>query len=363
MSWLKKIFGSGENSSPTKTKSQTKIKIKLIQHLTEDAVKVIFAIPEELKKEYQFLPGQYVNVVIEHEGKEVKRSYSICSGVEEDLAIGVRKIEGGIVSTYFKDNAKEAEEIMVTYPIGNFTLPHHTTRSVAVVGGSGITPVLSIAKSVAQSESGKFYVLYGNRTPNSMMFQEEIAALNEKIEVTHLFSEEQKEGALFGMLTEEVIMDYFKSIPDFVGVDHFFLCGPEKVIINAKNVLERLGVSEDKIHYELFTTPEELKPTTALEESTFKGISKVTIILDGEQETFDLASDGDTILEEAESYGVDAPYSCRGGVCCTCKGKVLKGSATMEKNYTLSDKEVKEGYILTCQAHPNSPEVIISYDE
>ena len=165
----------------------------------------------------------------------------------------------------------------------------------------------------------------------------------------------------FRMLTEEKIKTIIQQNTELLKAEKFFLCGPEPVIVNAKNALQSYGVEENKIVYELFTTPELLKSPTVTPEKVFSGDAEVSVILDDEEETFTLAADGDTILEEAESHGMDAPYSCRGGVCSTCKAKVLEGSATMDKNFTLSDEEVEEGYILTCQAHPNSEKLVVYF--
>lgn len=370
MSWLKKIFGGtketvkAELEKTSSSLSSASLKIKQIDRLTEFAVKVIFDVPNELAEKYQFIPGQYLDVTLEINGEKERRSYSICSGTSEPLAIGVKQIENGIVSGHFNTVAKVGDVIEVAFPSGNFKLSEPNGNFVAIVGGSGITPVLSIAKSIDKSSDGKLHLLYGNRSDQDIMFDKELEDLSsDKIITTYIFSEQEKEGFDFGMLTTENITAYFRNNLDLLKADGFYLCGPEPVIINAQEALKTFGVSEDKLHYELFTTPVNLKSTVVEPEVSYTGISKVTVILDGESETFELATDGDTILEEAESYGMDAPYSCRGAVCCTCKGKVLEGSATMDKNFSLTDQEVKDGYILTCQAHPNSPVVVVSYDE
>ncbi len=368
MSLFKKLFGGKKEETPAKkgTKEATSavLKIKQIDRLTADAVKVVFEVPEALKESYSYIPGQYLNVIVEVNGEKVPRSYSICSDVSEPLAIGIKKVEKGLVSTHFNDVAKAGDEIEVGFPLGNFQMTKVEGNYVAIAAGSGITPVLSIAKLVNRTSEGHLELFYGNRNDQSIMFEDELNALStDKVKTTHIFSEQEKEGFLHGMLTEEVITDIIKSNLEILKAKGFYLCGPEPVIINAQNALKKFGVAEEKMFYELFTTPVLMESTAEAVVSSFSGISKVTVILDDEEEHFELASDGDTILEEAESHGIDAPYSCRGAICCTCKAKVLKGSATMEKNFTLTDKEIKEGYILTCQAHPNSEELIVSYDE
>ncbi|MBW7868410.1 MAG: 2Fe-2S iron-sulfur cluster binding domain-containing protein [Brumimicrobium sp.] len=364
MGLFNKLFGKDKAVPKKKETSTALLKIKEIQRLTSDAVKVIFDIPTTLNDSFQFIPGQYLTLILKINGKEEHRSYSICSGINEDLAIGIKQIPNGIVSTYFNTQAKAGDEIEVVFPTGRFTLTNSEGNYIAIAGGSGITPILSIAKSIHNSLSGKLHILYGNRDETSIMFAEEINQLDtSKVSVTHIFSEQEKDGILFGMLTEENITSFFRNNLALLKADGFYICGPEQVILNTQNALKTFGVSEDKLHYELFTTPVNLKSTTATTPSDFQGIAQVTIILDEEEETFELASDGSSILSEAESYGMDAPYSCRGGVCSTCKAKVLEGSASMDKNFTLTDKEVAEGYILTCQAHPSSPKIIVSYDE
>lgn len=368
MSFLKKMFGGKKESAPAKKgkkdSSSAVLKIKQIDRLTADAVKVVFDVPVALKESYTYIPGQYINVIVKVDGKDITRSYSICSDVNEPLAIGIKKVEKGIVSSYFNDVAKAGDEVEVSFPMGNFKMSKVEGRYVAIAAGSGVTPVLSIAKLINRTKDGHLDLFYANRNEASIMFKAELEALSkDKVKTTHIFSEEEKEGVMFGMMTEEVITEIIKSNLELLKAQGFYICGPEPVIINAQNVLKRFGVADDKIFYELFTTPVLMESSSEAVVSDFNGVSKVTIILDDEKEHFDLASDGDTILEEAESYGIDAPYSCRGAICCTCKAKVIKGSATMDKNFTLTDSEIEEGYILTCQAHPNSEELIISYDE
>ncbi|PKR80395.1 flavodoxin reductase [Brumimicrobium salinarum] len=368
MGFFKSIFGGKKQEkvkSPNK-KEQTSamLSIQQIDRLTDDAVKVVFDVPEELKSNYAYTPGQYLNIILTVKGEQQHRSYSICSDVKEPLAIGIKKVEKGIVSTYFNETAQAGDKVEVSFPQGSFTISKVEGDYLAIAAGSGITPVLSIAKLINGTATGKLNLLYGNRNDKSIMFEEELNLLSaDKVQTTHVFSEQEKEGFMHGMLTEDVITEYLKNDLELLKAKGFYLCGPEPVIINAQNVLKRFGVAEEKIHYELFTTPVNMESNTKTVASNFSGEAQVTVILDDEAETFALDASGDTILNEAESHGIDAPYSCRGGICCTCKAKVLKGSATMDKNFSLTDSEVDEGYILTCQAHPNSSEITVSYDE
>lgn len=369
MGFIKSIFGGSkdDHSSKKQDVNQTSaiLKIKQVERLTKDAVKIIFDVPASLEEKYTYIPGQYLDIVINIDGNEVHRSYSICSDINEPLAIGVKQIEDGYVSIYLNQKAKAGDEVEVSFPQGTFTMSKVEGQYFALAGGSGITPVLAIAKLIDRTKEGELNLFYGNRDDQSIMFKDELEVLSEdNVKITHVFSEQEKEGFLSGMLTEEVVNDIIKNNLDLLKSNGFYICGPEQVILNTQNVLKKFGVPDEKIHFELFTTPVSMESATkATAPSDFNGISKVTVILDDEEEKFDLASDGDTILEETESYGMEPPYSCRGAICCTCKAKVLKGSAKMDKNFTLTDEEVEEGYILTCQAHPTSEELTVSYDE
>ncbi len=368
MSFIKKLFGKSASKKKIRTPNKAysaEFEINQIDRLTDKAVKVSFNISDSHKDNYKFEPGQYLNLIVKINGEKLHRSYSICSDIDEPLAIGVKETEDGYVSKFFNQEAKAGYKITVGTPIGRFTIPNPKGNYVGIAAGSGITPILSIAKMINRTEDASLDLIYGNRDIQSVMFKDELKTLNkEKITTKYVFSEQEVEDHYFGMLSEEMIEKIFSDSPKILSSEGFYICGPEPVIINAKNVLERNGVSPDKIFYELFTTPVEMDSgINSAVESDFSGISQVKVILYGEEEEFELETDGDNILEEAELYGMDAPYSCRTGICRTCKAKLLEGSANMERNYTLSESEVKEGYILTCQAHPTSEKVVVSYDD
>lgn len=362
MGFLGKLFGGKKESK--KKDDFAKLKIASIDRLTDDAVKVTFDVPDEDKIDFSFIPGQYINLIVEIDGKEYRRSYSICSGLDEPLAIGVKEVEGGAVSTWLNKKAKEGDEIKVTHPMGNFTISKLDGQYLAFAAGSGITPLLSIAKFFSKAKDSNLVLYYGNKNDDSIMFYDELESLREEnVDTRHVLSRQEKDGFLHGRLTRDKINDLIKSDLDLLKSKGFYLCGPEEMILNASEALKTFGVPEEKIHYELFTTPTLMKSKKQESVAQYEGLSKVTVILDDEEEHFDLETDGVSILEEAESYGIDAPFSCRGGVCCTCKAKVLKGAAKMDKNFSLTDEEIEEGFILTCQAHPNSEEITVSYDE
>jgi ring-1,2-phenylacetyl-CoA epoxidase subunit PaaE len=323
-------------------------------------VKVTLEVPSDLKSTFQFIAGQYINFVIEVNGKEERRSYSICSGPNEPLAVAVKAIENGKVSVWFNNTAEEGQEIQVSKPEGSFQLKAKDKNVVGFAAGSGITPILSIAKSLEDS-NGKLKLFYGNRTKSSILFHSELSALSH-LENHFYLSGETVEGFFNGRLDQPAISEIIKQDLDILKADAFFLCGPEEMIKAGVDTLKLFGVSVDKIHYELFTTPTIMASNTVAEVSNFTGESNVKVILDGEEIEFKLKAKGKVILDVLDKEGFDAPYSCRGGVCCSCKAKVLKGSATMTMNYALTDEEVKDGYVLTCQAHPASEELVLSFD-
>ena len=331
------------------------------QQLTPDSVKLVFDIPAELKKEFSFVPGQYINLIVTLEGQEYRRSYSICSGPTEQLSIGVKAIENGKVSTFLVRSLQVGDLLHISKPEGNFGLKETDKTIVAFAAGSGITPILSIAKSLEGSNK-ELTLFYGNRNFNEILFRSEIEELKQTKTSIYL-SQEKREGYKEGRMDETNIRKEIKSNLDLLKADAFLICGPEEMIQTVDENLRFFGVSKDKIRYELFTTPVLLAPQ-AIENvhSDFSGQSTVKVILEGETVEFKLHTEGETVLQAAENEGLDVPFSCRGGVCCSCKAKVTEGSASMKLNYSLTDEEVKKGYILTCQAHPTSENVTISFD-
>ncbi|MDB2656860.1 2Fe-2S iron-sulfur cluster-binding protein [Crocinitomicaceae bacterium] len=327
--------------------------IKAVERLSNDTVKVIF------NASFDFTPGQYINVSIPINGKEERRSYSICSGKNESVAIAIKEVDKGTVSKWFNQEAKAEMEIAISNPEGNFTKPSDAKNIVAIAAGSGITPIMSISKQV-ESEGGTMRLYFGNRTAEDIIFRSEIDAL-EKTSPVYFLSREEQDDCENGRITKQVLIDEFKKDLSLLRADGFFLCGPEEMIVGATEALDMFGVAKDKIHFELFTTPVLMKPEET-PESDFKGKSTVTAIVDGEEETFELDS-SKTLLTGALDEGVDAPYSCRGGVCSTCKAKVTEGSASMKLNYSLTDQEVSDGFVLTCQAHPTSEKLTFNFDE
>ncbi len=342
-------------SSNKNTKDNVLI-IEEVKNLTNEAKSISFETPNDFK----FEAGQFIELSIEIDGKLERRSYSICSGPTEPLTIGVKAVPSGKVSNWIMRNAKPGLEIHVSKPSGNFILNPETKHIVAIAAGSGITPIVAIAKSL-ENIHGKVTLIYANKLESSIMFKDELNALTNTT-IHYFLSQENKEGYLNGRIDKENLTELLKNNLELLEADGFYLCGPEEMILQSKETLEFFGVSNSKIHFELFKPATILKPEESNKEQTFSGESKVQVVLDGESYPFNLSATGKTILEAAEEAGADVPYSCKGGVCASCKAKVLKGDAKMDVNYTLTDKEVAEGYILTCQAHPNSEELVISFD-
>ena len=346
------------------------LKVIDIKNETSDTVSVAFEIPEGGKSTFDYTSGQYLTLKFNINGNEERRSYSMCSSPfsGEPIRIAVKRVDKGLVSNHINDVIKVGDQIEVMSPQGNFTLETSLEQKtyVAFAAGSGITPIWSMIKSVLDNEPGsKFVLFYGNKTSDSTIFKNEIDSLTgDRLSVYHILSREDTGNSITnGRIDKNKATELLKSNLDLLKSKAFFMCGPEEMIFNVKDVLQNLGVSEDKIKFELFTTPVLLAAEKEVEVSNFTGTAKVKVIYDEEEITFDLSSDGENVLEAAMKHDVDAPFSCKGAVCCTCKAKVTEGKMIMDANYALSDEEVAEGFVLACQAHPASENVVLDFDE
>jgi len=346
------------------------LKVIDIKNETSDTVSVAFEIPEGGKSTFDYTSGQYLTLKFNINGNEERRSYSMCSSPfsGEPIRIAVKRVDKGLVSNHINDVIKIGDQIEVMSPQGNFTLETSLEQKtyVAFAAGSGITPIWSMIKSVLDNEPGsKFVLFYGNKTSDSTIFKNEIDSLTgDRLSVYHILSREETGNSITnGRIDKNKATELLKSNLNLLKSKAFFMCGPEEMIFNVKDVLQNLGVSEDKIKFELFTTPVLLAAEKEVEFSNFTGTAKVKVIYDEEEITFDLSSDGENVLEAAMKHDVDAPFSCKGAVCCTCKAKVTEGKMIMDANYALSDEEVAEGFVLACQAHPASENVVLDFDE
>lgn len=354
------LFKKKEDSDKTVKKGFSYLTVSSVEKLTSDTVKVTLDVPNDLATEFRFIPGQYVNLAIDINGKEERRSYSICSGPGEPISFAVKTVKAGKISVWLNKELIPEQKLFVSKPQGNFILNEKNKNVVAIAAGSGITPIISIAKAL-EKRGGHMHLFYGNRTQESIIFKNEIAKLNH-VTTKHFLSGETIDGFGVGRINKDSFTQELKANLDLLKADAFFICGPEQMILDVSSTLEFFGVAKDKIHFELFTTPVLMKSEEVTVSSNFSGDSKVKAILDSEVVEFTLNSKGKSLLDAVEKAGLDAPFSCRGGVCCSCKAKIVKGTATMSMNYSLTDKEIHDGYILTCQAHPSSEELTITFD-
>ena len=345
-----------------------KLRIKEIKKETSDTVSIQFDIPSNIEQDFTYKSGQYITLKATINNEEVRRAYSLCSSPQEDdFRIGVKKVENGTMSSFLNESLKEGDEIEVMPPTGNFCVQDMKSHNVGFAAGSGITPVISIIKSVLAA-GGKFTLFYGNKTVNTTIFKVALDNLKEKypdlFNVHYIYTVDQSDDEIYnGRMNADKLNAFIKKEVELLKADGFYLCGPEQMIIEVTDALKYLGVSDTKIHYELFTTPTESKgEKKEAEVSDFTGESNVTVIMDGEEFEFPLKHDGNSILDAAIDQGADAPFSCKGAVCCTCKAQVIEGKAIMDMNYALSDAEVEDGFILTCQSHPATEKLVVDYD-
>ena len=349
------------------------LSIKEVVKETPDCVSIEFDIPIALKQEFQFLQGQSITIRAFEKDEEIRRSYSICSSpLDNELRVAVKRVEGGYFSTLANSKLKPGDVLEVMSPSGTFytELDPSTARNyIAFASGSGITPLLSIIKTTLLTEpESTFTLVYGNKNTHSIIFKEQLEALKnryiERFTMIHVLSRERTESEInYGRIDAAKCIQLSKvlSLKDY---DEFFICGPETMITSVKDYLESLNILSRKIHFELFTTPvrKNKELSVDLKSGETKTSSLITVKVDGRTFDFSLDQDSNNILDAALAEGADLPYACKGGVCCTCKARLIEGKVDMEVNYGLEPDEVEQGFILTCQAHPRSEKVVIDYD-
>jgi len=355
------LFSRSKKKAETqKNKRSVLLTVLSNEKITDRGSRISFEIPSELSASFDYKPGQYLNLHCPIDGEVLNRSYSICSGKGEALSVAVKMVDGGIASNWLVNTLKAGDQIEVDFPQGNFGI-HPAKKHIAFAAGSGITPILSMAKSLENTDSS-MTLFYGNSSQNETFFSGDLNAL--KNTSTHYyFSRELVDGQPTGRFDKQTVSEIIKSDLSILRADAFYICGPETMIVAIKEVLEVFGIKPEHIHFELFTTPVLLLPTlTDVHQANFSGESTVSAILDGEITTVKLKTDGKSVLDALDATGMDVPFSCKGGVCCTCKAKIIEGSVRMNINYALTDEEVKQGYILTCQSHPTSEVLKIDFD-
>jgi len=340
------------------------VTIKDIKQETADAVSVVFDIPEHLKQDFTFTAGQYITLQKELDGENVRRAYSICSTPKSgEIRVAIKSVENGTFSVYATTDLNVGDAIEIAAPEGRFLLkPEANKNYIGFAAGSGITPVLSMMKTVLENEpTSTFTLIYGNKSIEDTIFYDELLALNAKYKTFNLefvCSREREENMLFGRIDKPFTNFFIKNKYKDISFDAAFLCGPEEMIHTVSDTLKDGYLNEDNIYFELFTVSVDEDATAAIKEGT----SEITFLLDDEETTISM-SQSDTILAAALRNDLDAPYSCQGGVCSSCMGKVTEGKAVMAKNSILTESEIEEGFVLTCQAHPTTPKITLDFDD
>jgi len=352
------------------------LRVKEVRPETPECVSVSLEVPESLQELFHYAPGQYLTFRTQLADAEVRRSYSICSSpADNELRVAIKKVKEGRFSTYANETLRPGDVLEVMPPMGKFT-PRQTDIAhkhyVAFAAGSGITPVMSIMKTVLETEpDSDFTLVYGNRNRNTIIFREAIEALKnrhmQRLRVYHVLSRETMDVPLFnGRIDAEKCADFCRQLIDTGTIDEAFICGPEDMILSVRERLVALGVPAGHIHIELFTSPDQPRAGhqkwVAAHEQEQGPVSRVSITLDGATFEMDLAYNGDSILDAALKQGADLPYACKGGVCCTCRAQITEGEVDMEVNYGLEQDEIEKGFVLTCQAHPRTARVSVDFD-
>ncbi len=347
--------------------------INCVEQLTEDAISIGFDVNEGLEDAFSFLPGQYLTLRASINGEDIRRSYSICSAAGGGLKVGIKRVENGRFSS-FAQELKAGDHLQVMAPQGRFTCtPNGNSKRnlLLIAAGSGITPMLSIAQSILTSESDSSVTLvYGNKVTSSIMFREALEDLKdrflERFHMYHVLSREEQDVDLFhGRIDLAKIAEMAeKGIIDPSNSDGIYLCGPSEMTLELETHFKGFGIEPARIHTELFEVPGEEKPaiiSNAVREAIQDGVS-VEVVLDGITRKFQLTDEADTILKAAEKSGHDLPFSCAGGMCATCRCKVVEGAAEMDKNFSLDDWELEAGFVLACQTRPKSEKLVLDFD-
>lgn len=353
------------------------LRVRAVQPDTPEAVIVSFDVPEALRPVFGFTQGQYLTLRKEIDGQDLRRSYSICAGVDDgELRVGVRKVAGGVFSNWINERLKPGDTLSVMAPQGRFFVPldpqaqrHH----LGIAGGSGITPILSIMKTVlAREPRSRFTLVYGNRRLRSTMFKEELEDLKDRymarLVIHHVFSDEHTDSDInMGVMNRQKIAEFLAALVPAQGIDHAFVCGPFQMNDEAEAALLAAGVPEDRIHIERFGIAQQgAAHVGAVVHQAQPGDAekaRVTIIRDGLQREIRFSREQASILDAAADAGLEVPFSCTSGVCGTCRAKLVEGQVRMERNFALDKKEVAAGFVLTCQAHPTTERVVLSFDE
>lgn len=343
--------------------------IKELKRETDKAVTISFDVPELLKNDFKFTAGQYITLKTTLNGNEVRRDYSLCVAPKSgELKVAVKEVVDGTFSSYANNTLKVGDTLEVGTPTGRFIFEPNDkkTKNIALfAAGSGITPILSIIKCALEEEvHSKVILVYGNKSTQETMFLNELLELQheykDRFSIQFIFSQADEADAMFGRIEKSTVNFVMKNKYKHIDVDAYYLCGPEAMIHTVKDVLIEHNTPSDRIHFELFKAakPENVSTPGSIPD----GRTQITVIVDDEESTFEM-SQKQTVLEAALDEDLDAPYSCQGGICSSCLARVKEGEATMRQNNILTDNEVAEGLILTCQAHPTTPTIVVDYDD
>ena len=353
------------------------LRIREVRPETADAVTVSFDVPPDLRDAFRFTQGQFVTLKTHIDGEETRRSYSICVGVTDydrdgELRIGIKRVRGGRFSNFAFDTLQPGHAIDVMTPDGRFFThlnADHSKSYVAFSGGSGIKPVLAIIKSTLDTEPrSRFTLVYGNRSVDTIMFSEELEDLKNRFmsrfSLYHVLSDDLQDVELFnGVLDQQKCADFLRTVTPSAEIDEAFICGPAPMMDAAEGALKSAGVAAASIHVERFGAPLPQAGVPAIEITDETPAANLEIVIDGKRRKMRLPYEGVSLLDVGLKAGLALPYACKGGVCCTCRAKVLEGEVKMDRNYTLEQHEIDDGFVLTCQCHPLSERVVVSYDE
>jgi ring-1,2-phenylacetyl-CoA epoxidase subunit PaaE len=371
---------SGTVDAPARTRKRAEfhpLAVRAVRRLTEDSIEVAFDVPPELAGHYDYLPGQYLALRRHADGRELRRSYSICAvPMPGEIRVAIKRDLGGEFSTWANESLKPGDVLDVMSPQGTFTTnlaPETTKHLAAIVAGSGITPIMSLARAaLAASPHTRFSLIYSNRTAQDVMFLEELADLKDRyparFALFHVLTREHRNSELLsGRVDEERLRTFLEYLVRPDDVDEWFICGPFDLVQLCRDTLENAGVPRGQVHFELFTTDRPDRPTGSHGRSApvddGAGVHTITFTLDGRTASVTTPVHGqESILNAALRLRSDVPFACAGGVCGTCRAKLVTGTVNMEENYALEPEELERGYILTCQSHPTSETVTVNYD-
>jgi ring-1,2-phenylacetyl-CoA epoxidase subunit PaaE len=340
---------------------------------TRDSVRIALDVPENLRPAFDFQPGQHLPIQVELGGKRLRRTYSICSEQGQwPLEIGVRVQPGGQFSEYAANELGEGDELEVMPPTGRFHAnvdPRNNKFYLGFAAGSGITPILSIATSILNKEpASRFALFYGNRKQRSTMFIEDLYALKnrypDRLLLHFVFSQEETEFEInAGRIDADKVAELHARFCSGDTADEAFVCGPDSMITTVTAALTKLGMADEAVHVERFGAPRRREPYVSEESAVPEGSASVTVIMDGHKKSFEMVREGASIVDAAAESGVELPYSCKGGVCATCRTHVRQGEVRMETNYGLESWEIEAGFVLACQSRPVSNQVLLDYDK